>query len=186
MIYNFGNYYLPDLSSDFLQPVILCGGTGTRLRPLSRKSFPKQFLEINSHNNLSLLQQTQKRIENIDQSNDPILICNEEHRFIIAEQMREININPKSIILEPIGKNTAPAIIISALIATENGNNPTLLVLSSDHEIKDKSKFLEAISFGIESSCENKLVTFGIIPTSPETGYGYKIKIQYLFHRQKR
>ena len=96
-------------------PLILCGGSGTRLWPLSRESYPKQFLSIKKDNQLSLLQQTIKRILPFKGLRKPILICNEEHRFIVAEQMREINIKPKRIILEPFGKNTAPAIAIAAL-----------------------------------------------------------------------
>ena len=155
-------------------PVIICGGSGTRLWPLSRKSFPKQFLSINNSNN-SLLQKTQNRLKDLENLNKPILICNEEHRFIVAEQMREINIKPFSIILEPFGRNTAPAITIGALKALElkDDPDPILLVLSSDHEIKDEKKFLEIIDIATKYAIEGRLVTFGIIPNSPNTGYGY-------------
>ncbi len=101
-------------------PVIMCGGTGSRLWPLSRKSFPKQFLSLNNNNN-SLLQNTQIRLQSLKNLSNPILVCNEEHRFIVAEQMREINIEPFSILLEPFGRNTAPAITIAALKALELG-----------------------------------------------------------------
>ena len=154
-------------------PVILCGGSGTRLWPLSRQSFPKQFLSLTSNDKDSLLQKTIKRISNIKKISSPILICNEEHRFLVAEQMRGININNSSIILEPFGRNTAPAITISALKALENNDDPILLILSSDHEILNNEKFINTLNAGINYAEKEKLVTFGIVPTSPETGYGY-------------
>ncbi len=154
-------------------PVILCGGQGTRLWPLSRKSFPKQFLSINSSNNKSLLQNTQKRLEGIKDLIEPILICNSEHRFIVAEQMREINVVPKSIILEPFGRNTAPAILLAAFKSLEIEENPNLLILSSDHQINNDRAFRNLIEVAKEYASNNKLVTFGVIPSSPETGYGY-------------
>ena len=154
-------------------PVILCGGSGTRLWPLSRKSFPKQYLKIKSSSKNSLLQNTYQRVSDIKDIGNPILICNEEHRFIAAEQMREIGIKPSRIILEPFGRNTAPAITLAALVALQIEKDPFLLVLSSDHEIKNKEKFIEVINAGISFAKENKLVTFGVVPNSPETGYGY-------------
>ena len=114
-------------------PVVLCGGSGTRLWPLSRESFPKQYLPINSKTGKSLLQETQLRVLDLQNVKNSILICNENHRFIVAEQMREIDVKDFSIILEPIGKNTAPAITIAALKALEIEDDPILLVLSSDH-----------------------------------------------------
>ena len=154
-------------------PVILCGGKGTRLWPLSRKSFPKQFLSLSSSNENSLLQNTQKRLKGIENLMEPILICNRENRFIVAEQMREIKINPISIILEPFGRNTAPAILLAALKSLEIGDNPHLLILSADHQIHDEKKFRDLIEIGISYSEKDKLVTFGVIPRSPEIGYGY-------------
>ena len=154
-------------------PIILCGGSGTRLWPLSRQSFPKQFLSLTSDDKDSLLQKTIKRISNLKTITRPILVCNEEHRFIAAEQMREINIKPSKILLEPFGKNTGPAIAISALMAIQLEEDPTLLVLSSDHEIKNNDKFIEVIKEGVKYANNNKLVTFGVVPNSPETGYGY-------------
>ncbi len=154
-------------------PVILCGGQGTRLWPLSRKSFPKQFLSINNLNKKSLLQNTQQRLEGIKNLIEPILICNSDHRFIVAEQMREININPKSILLEPFGRNTAPAILLAAFKSLETEDNPHLLILSADHQINNAKKFRDLIEIGKIYSEENKLVTFGVVPRSPETGYGY-------------
>ncbi len=156
-----------------LQPVILSGGSGTRLWPLSRESFPKQYIALNSSDSLSFFQKTQIRLEGLKNIENPIIICNEEQRFLVAEQMREINISPKSIILEPFGKNTAPAITIAALKALEESNEKILLVLSSDHEIKDPLSFKKAIEEGIKDAKNEKLVTFGIKPDSPETGYGY-------------
>ncbi len=126
------------MTQNSIIPVILCGGSGTRLWPLSRGSYPKQFLPLISDNKKSLLQNTQERISSIKNLLEPILICNEDHRFIVAEQMREINIKPYSILLEPFGRNTAPAIALAAMKALENQSNPILLILSSDHEIKNK------------------------------------------------
>ena len=154
-------------------PVILCGGTGTRLWPLSRKSFPKQFLSISALNEKSLLQNTQMRLEGIENLLEPILICNKEHRFLVAEQMREIKVNPKSILLEPFGRNTAPAVLLAAFKSLEIDNNPHLLILSADHQIHNEKKFRDLIELGTTYSEKDKLVTFGVIPRSPEIGYGY-------------
>ena len=154
-------------------PVILCGGSGSRLWPLSRQSFPKQFISLINKSKYTLLQDTLRRISKLDNVMDPILICNEEHRFIAAEQLRELSITPNRILLEPIGRNTAPAIVNAALIAKEIDDDPLLLVLSSDHNIKDENKFLEVINLGIEYALKDSLVTFGVVPHSPETGYGY-------------
>ncbi len=153
-------------------PIILCGGSGSRLWPLSRKSFPKQYLKFGTTNN-SLLQNTFIRVSKIKGIKNPILICNEDHRFIAAEQMREIDIKPTGILLEPFGKNTAPAIASAALLAIQSEKDPLLLVLSSDHEIKNNKRFKEVIKEGINYANSNKLVTFGVVPDSPETGYGY-------------
>ena len=160
------------MSKDILIPVILCGGEGSRLWPLSRQSFPKQFISI-FDNKYSLLQNTEKRINGIKNIQNPILICNESHRFIVAEQMREINVEPNSIILEPIGRNTAPAICIAALKAMEKDKDSILIILSSDHTIKNVDKFLEVINSGIDFAKLDHLVAFGIIPSFPATGYGY-------------
>ena len=154
-------------------PVILCGGIGTRLWPLSRASYPKQFLKIGVHNTKTLLQNTFERIKKLENLDDPIIICNEDHRFIVAEQFREIGIKPKSILLEPYRRGTAPAIALAALKAKEEGNDPFLLVLSSDHEIKNNENFLNSIRSGIKEVKKGRLATFGVVPNSPETGYGY-------------
>ena len=161
------------MQSKTIIPVILSGGFGTRLWPLSRQSYPKQFLSINSKEGKTLLQETQERISSIKGIKPPIIICNEEHRFIVAEQMRGINIKPSSILLEPFGRSTAPAISLAALKAIEKYDDPCLLILSSDHKIQNKNKFIEAILSGLDYVSKGRLVTFGIIPTSPETGYGY-------------
>ena len=168
------------MDKDLILPVILCGGTGTRLWPLSRKSFPKQYLSINSKENISLLQTTQKRVTAIEKTNEPIIICNEEHRFLVAEQMREINVRPKKILLEPFGRNTAPAITLSILKALEIEQNPLMLVLSSDHQINDEKTFSKIINEGVQYANQGKIVVFGTTPTAPETGYGY-IKAQKPF-----
>ena len=118
-------------------PVILCGGSGTRLWPVSRQSFPKQFLNLNSKDKKSLLQKTVHRLRKLKNIIDPIFICNENHRFLVAEQIREIDIQPYSIILEPFGRGTAPAIAIAAMKVLEKGIDQNLLVLSSDHQIDD-------------------------------------------------
>ena len=161
------------MKKETIVPVILCGGSGTRLWPISRQSFPKQYLPLGIKQDKSLLQNTFDRIKNIKNIIDPILVCNEEHRFIAAEQMREINVKPTSILLEPFGRNTAPAIALSALIALEKLENPILLVLSADHEIKNINRFIEVLNQGINEAKQDKLITFGVVPTHPETGYGY-------------
>jgi len=166
-------------------PVIMCGGTGSRLWPLSRKSFPKQFLSLNDKK-YSLLQNTQLRLQKLKNLDSPILICNEEHRFIVAEQMRQIDITPFSILLEPFGRNTAPAITIAALKALEfkDDSDPIILVLSSDHIINKTDAFIKVIEAGVEYAKKDRLVTFGVIPRSPHTGYGY-IKAENPFDAEK-
>ena len=124
-----------------LIPVILSGGSGTRLWPLSRASYPKQYWRLCGDSNETLLQQTQQRLKGLKNLKNPLLICHEDHRFILAEQMREIDVKPKEIILEPIGRNTAAAIAIAAIKASENNQDPQLLVLSADHEISNIQKF---------------------------------------------
>ena len=161
------------MDSQPILPVILCGGSGSRLWPLSRKSFPKQYLSINSETNKTLLQKTQERIMSIKNTKDPIIICNEEHRFIVAEQMREIGVKPNKILLEPFGRNTCPAITLAALKAVENNDDPIMLILSSDHHINNQKNFINAIEVGIKYAMKDRLVTFGVIPDFPATGYGY-------------
>ena len=161
-------------------PIILSGGVGTRLWPLSRTHFPKQYLKIYENDEYSLLQKTIKRLDDLSISDDPIIICNEEQRFIVAEQMRQIGVEPKTILLEPIGRNTAPAIALAALKAHKKGDDPLLLILSADHEIRDNKKFVEAIKIGIHPASNGNLVTFGVKPNNPETGFGYIESIKIL------
>jgi len=161
------------MKSQPILPVILCGGTGSRLWPLSRKSFPKQYLSINSKSNKTLLQKTQERILNLKNIKDPIIICNEEHRFIVAEQMREIDVKPDKILLEPFGRNTCPAITLAVLKALENNDDPLILILSSDHHLDNNENFINAIEVGIKYALKDRLVTFGVVPNYPATGYGY-------------
>ena len=151
-------------------PVILSGGSGTRLWPLSRKMYPKQFLKLLHEE--TMLQRTLSRLNGLGHES-PIIVCNEEHRFIAAEQIRQIGIDDPTILLEPFGKNTAPAIAVAAIQAMQQHQDPTLLVLSADHEIKDEQAFHSAIGHAVELVAEGKLVTFGIVPTSAATGYGY-------------
>ncbi len=152
-------------------PVILAGGSGTRLWPLSRQLYPKQLIDIYNEN--SMLQNTVLRLATVEDSGPPIVVCNEEQRFMTAEQMRKINVDPEAIILEPVGRNTAPAITVAALKAMENESDPILLILPADHVIEDIDKFSDAVVSGIPYAQQNHLITFGIIPDSPETGYGY-------------
>ena len=154
-------------------PIILCGGTGSRLWPLSRASFPKQFLEINKEDSISFFQRTINRIKNFESIGNPIVICNEEHRFIVAEQLRKINIKPEAILLEPVSKNTAPAITVACLKAIENHFDPFLLVLPADHIIEDINTFMKVIEKALDEVQRGKLITFGITPNKPETGFGY-------------
>ena len=168
-------------------PIILAGGTGSRLWPLSRKSFPKQFLNL-LDDQYTMLQQTYKRIENLDDICRPIVICNEEHRFIVGHQMKEINVKPLEILLEPEGRNTTPAIAIAALKALNNFKDknidPILLILSSDHQIIDINKFQLSIENSINFALQDNLVIFGIPPTYPSTGYGYIKSEKQLDHNE--
>ena len=161
------------MAATSLIPVILCGGTGTRLWPLSRASYPKQYWALSGDGESTLLQQTQQRLNGLDGLGSPLLICNEDHRFIVAEQMRQIDVEPNAILLEPMGRNTAPAVTVAALQATADGADPLLLVLAADHVIRDASHFRAVVEAGRRPAEEGRLVTFGIVPTAPETGYGY-------------
>lgn len=154
-----------------IQPVILSGGSGTRLWPLSREHYPKQLLPL--YGEETLLQQTVMRIGNLKGAKPPIVVCNEEHRFLIGEQLLEIGVKPASLILEPVGRNTAPALTLAALSLSEADRKTVLLVMPADHVIRDNDAFLAAVSVGASMAEQGYLVTFGIVPTSPETGYGY-------------
>jgi mannose-1-phosphate guanylyltransferase/mannose-6-phosphate isomerase len=154
-----------------LFPVIMAGGTGSRLWPLSRELYPKQFLKVVGDK--SMLQQTFSRLMGLEHQS-PLLICNEEHRFIAAEQIRTGGYSHSGIILEPVGRNTAPAIALAALQALKTeGEDPILLVLAADHLIEDTNVFQQTIIQAIPFAKNGQLVTFGIVPTTPETGYGY-------------
>ena len=159
--------------SNKILPIILCGGTGSRLWPLSRASFPKQYLDINKKQNISFLQGTLYRISDFEEIDEPIIVCNDEHRFITAEQLRNININAKSILLEPIGRNTAPAITAACLKASEGNEDPNILVLPADHIIQDIEIFYKVLKKAIDYVDSGRIVTFGITPYKAETGYGY-------------
>lgn len=152
-------------------PVIMAGGSGTRLWPLSRQLNPKQFLPLVDADS-TMLQATLKRLEGLDQSM-PVLICNEHHRFLAAEQLRQVGMEQATIILEPVGRNTAPAIALAAMQATRDGADPIMLVLAADHLIKDVAAFQASVLIALNLAQTGKLVTFGITPTHPETGYGY-------------
>ena len=156
-----------------LIPVILSGGAGTRLWPLSRELYPKQFLPLVGDS--TMLQDTVDRLVGI-KADGPVVICHEQHRFIVAEQLRQRHVAPTAIILEPIGRNTAPAVAIAALIALDGrsaGEDPLLLVMPADHLMRDPAAFHAAVGHGLAAAKAGKLVTFGVVPTKPETGFGY-------------
>ena len=148
-------------------PIIMAGGSGTRLWPLSRSLYPKQFLSLINEN--SLLQETLKRLDGLN-CLPPV---NNEHRFIVAEQLRQFGVDDFQIILEPVGRNTAPAVALAALKSLELHGDHHMLVLAADHAIQDIEAFHAAVLAAEQESVDNKLVTFGIVPTKPETGYGY-------------
>ena len=159
-----------------LQPVVLSGGSGTRLWPLSREAYPKQFLPLRGE--LTLLQATVRRLEGLPEEHPhqgigvlpPLVVCNEVHRFLVAEQLQVIDRRPASIILEPEGRNTAPALTLAALSTT---GDPVLLVMPADHLIGDEKAFRRVVARGHELAGAGAVVTFGIVPAGPETGYGY-------------
>ena len=154
-----------------LQAVLLSGGSGTRLWPLSREAYPKQFLPLAGED--SMLQATWLRVAPIAPSAPPIVIANEEHRFLAAEQLRLVGVLNPAIVLEPVGRNTAPAIAAAALQAMAAGDDPLLLVLPSDHVVRDAEAFRAAVQAASPAAEQGALVTFGIVPTAPETGFGY-------------
>jgi len=151
-------------------PVIMAGGSGTRLWPLSRQLYPKQFLALTGER--SMLQETVARLEGMN-ARAPLMLCNEEHRFIVAEQLRQLGQEEASILLEPVGRNTAPAIAAAALFATQAQDDPVLLVLAADHLVKDTPRFHAAVQAATALAEAGHLVTFGIVPDRAETGYGY-------------
>ncbi|HET7308099.1 MAG TPA: mannose-1-phosphate guanylyltransferase/mannose-6-phosphate isomerase [Gammaproteobacteria bacterium] len=152
-------------------PTILVGGSGTRLWPLSRELYPKQFLPLVGRG--TMLQETLRRLDGLDGCTSPIITCNANHRFLAAEQLREIGSEPAAIMLEPVGRNTAPAVAAAALFAAKYDDDPILIVLPADHVITDQPAFRHALEAGVQSARDGKLVVFGVVPTAPETGYGY-------------
>lgn len=160
------------MSQPTLYPVVMAGGSGSRLWPLSRVLYPKQFLCLKG--DLTMLQTTVNRLNGV-KCESPVVICNEQHRFIVAEQLRQLNKLTENIILEPAGRNTAPAIALAALAAQRNSpdSDPLMLVLAADHVIQNEEAFRDAVRAAMPYAESGKLVTFGIVPDLPETGYGY-------------
>lgn len=164
---------------NYLQPIILSGGSGTRLWPLSRSAHPKQFLPL--IDSQSLFQTTIQRLQQIENEHpskslnllSPIVVCNQDHRFLVAEQLRAIKQTASQIILEPIGRNTAPALTVAAFNAVKMQSDAVLVVMPADHAVKDTVEFRAKISQAVELANQEKVVTLGIIPTHPETGFGY-------------
>jgi mannose-1-phosphate guanylyltransferase/mannose-6-phosphate isomerase len=154
-----------------LIPVILSGGSGTRLWPLSRKNLPKQFLPLTGDS--TLFQQTVMRAQALPDAGSPVVVCSEEHRFLVAEQLQMLGVSDASIVLEPVARNTAPAIALAALQALSRDPEAILLVLPADHRIGDTYSFTDAVSRALPLAAEGWLVTFGIRPDAPETGFGY-------------
>jgi mannose-1-phosphate guanylyltransferase/mannose-6-phosphate isomerase len=154
-----------------LTPIILSGGSGTRLWPLSRKNLPKQFLALNASS--TLFQQTVERTRALPDIAPPIVVCSEDHRFLVAEQLRGLDVEGASILLEPVPRNTAPAIALAAWQALAGHADATLLVLPADHLIGDMASFAEAVGKALPLAADGWLVTFGIRPEAPETGFGY-------------
>jgi mannose-1-phosphate guanylyltransferase/mannose-1-phosphate guanylyltransferase/mannose-6-phosphate isomerase len=154
-----------------IHPVILSGGSGTRLWPLSRAALPKQLLPLASDK--SLLQETVLRVGGLAAAGAPLMVANAEHRFMIAEQMRTIGVTPAAIVLEPVGRNTAPAIAVAASMLAASDPEALMLVLPADHLIRDTAAFHDAIRRAAQAAARGRLVTFGIVARTPETGYGY-------------
>jgi len=154
-----------------LQPVILSGGSGTRLWPLSRALYPKQLLALTSAQ--TLLQETALRLRAVAGATAPLVVCNHEHRFLIAEQLLEAGVEPAGIVLEPVGRNTAPAVAVASLRAATTAPDAVLLVLPADHQIRDPAAFGAAVAVGVRAAEAGRLVTFGVRPQCAETGYGY-------------
>lgn len=152
-------------------PVILCGGSGTRMWPLSRGGFPKQYLAL--YGDDTLVQQTALRLKGLNDVGAPIFITNQDQRFLVAEQMRAVGIKPASVVLEPVGRNTAPAVAAAAIVAARQDPDAIILVLPSDHVIQHDQVFCDLVNRAAAAAKVGKLVTFGIQPTSPNTGYGY-------------
>ncbi|MEO5350605.1 MAG: mannose-1-phosphate guanylyltransferase/mannose-6-phosphate isomerase [Magnetococcus sp. YQC-3] len=152
-------------------PVILSGGSGTRLWPMSREAYPKQFIALRGER--SLFQGTLERLQGLPEAGPPVLVCNEQHRFLVAEQLRTLGISDATILLEPVGRNTAPATACAAFATLQRDPDALLLVLPADHLIRDTPAFHRALATGRQAAEQGHLVTFGIVPTKPETGFGY-------------
>ncbi len=153
-----------------ITPVLLSGGIGSRLWPVSREAHPKQFQPLAGE--LSMLQETLARTRDLAAA-APLVVCNEDHRFMVAEQLRQLGITPGALILEPQGRNTAPAVALAALHAAGADPDALLLVLPADHVIRDVPAFIEAVGKALPAAADGRLMTFGVVPSSPETGYGY-------------
>ncbi|AUN95733.1 mannose-1-phosphate guanylyltransferase/mannose-6-phosphate isomerase [Pseudazoarcus pumilus] len=157
-----------------IQPVLLCGGAGTRLWPLSRADYPKQFLAFGSAH--TMLQQTMLRthgLERLGDVRDPVVVCQAAHRFIAAQQLAEVGVRQAALVLEPAGRNTAPALTLAALQAVADGADPVLLAMPADHLMRDVAAFHAAVEHGFADACAGAMITFGITPRHAETGYGY-------------
>ena len=158
-----------------VQPVIMAGGSGTRLWPLSRAGFPKQFLVLSG--NTSLFQQAATRLQGLGDADllvaDPLIVGNEEHRFLVLDQLREIKTEPSAVLLEPVGRNTAPAVTLAALHALEAGGDPVLVVTSADQTVTDGAAFTAALKGALRMAAEGAIAILGVTPDRPETGYGY-------------
>lgn len=152
-------------------PVILSGGAGTRLWPMSREHYPKQLLALTGEE--TLLQQTATRLDGIERVADALIVCNHEHRYLTAEQMREVGKTLMNILLEPVGRNTAPALTLAAHYARSQDEDPLLLAMPADHNIRDVAAFRAAMEEAVPVAQQGSLVTFGVAPSAPETGYGY-------------
>ena len=162
-----------------VQPVIMAGGSGTRLWPLSRAGYPKQFLVLsgNADNRFSLFQQAAQRLQGLADAGiqvaAPCIVGNEDHRFLVLDQLRELKLEPASVLLEPVGRNTAPAVALAALAALEAGGDPVLVVNSSDQTVTDTAAFTAALRQAVQAAADGTVVILGITPDKPETGYGY-------------
>ena len=158
-----------------VQPVIMAGGSGTRLWPLSRAGFPKQFLVLSG--NTSLFQQAASRLQGLSDTQlevaAPVVVGNEEHRFLVLDQLRELKAEPSAVLLEPVGRNTAPALTLAALQALEDGSDPVLVVTSADQTVTDTAAFIQALRGAVAMAADGAIGVLGITPDRPETGYGY-------------